>query len=429
MTTFADLGVRPDLADRLRELNIEIPTPVQAQAIPPLREGRDIVVQAPTGSGKTHAFLLPAIERLRAGRGLGTRVLVLTPTRELALQVESVFAELESGIPCAVLYGGVGYHTQDRKLAEGAEVVVGTPGRILDMVERRKVSLARVEYLVLDEADEMLDIGFAPQVEKILGFTWHPQTVLASATMPDWVRRMVHDHLHDPVQVQVTADPDEATLEHARVIVDERQRLEVLIAALRATNGSTLVFGRTKSGVNQLTRDLNRRRIRASQLQGDMRQIERDRVMASFRDGTVRILVATNVAARGLDVSQVDLVVNYELPDSREALTHRIGRTARAGRAGRALTITSHADAERWRRLQAPQLPLLNVDDLLRGEWSYAGAAADSTQRDSSPLGGELARRAGGAVASTDGGSTNAARRPGGDQRRRRRRRRPQAAA
>jgi len=415
LTTFADLGVRPDLVDRLRELAIEDPTPVQAEAIPPLREGRDLVVQAPTGSGKTHAFLLPAIERLRAGRGLGTRVLVVTPTRELALQVESVFAELESGIPCAVLYGGVGYHTQDRKLAEGAEVVVGTPGRILDMVERKKVSLSRVEYLVLDEADEMLDIGFAPQVEKILALTWHPQTVLASATMPDWVRKVVENNLHEPVQIHVAALPEDATLEHARAIVDERQRLDVLIAALRATNGSTIVFGRTKSGVNQLARELNRRRVRCSQLQGDMRQVERDRVMASFRDGGVRVLVATNVAARGLDVSQVDLVVNYELPDSREALTHRIGRTARAGRAGRALTITSHADAERWRRLNAPQLPLLSVDDLLRGEWSYGSSAPAP----------DPARRDAPAGQSTAGQGTA---RPGTGRRRRRRPRKEQAA-
>ena len=370
---FDELGVSPDLVARLRELAIDSPTPVQDEAIAPLLEGRDLVVQAPTGSGKTLAFLLPAIQRHRAGRGLGVRVLVVTPTRELALQVESVFQSLESGIPCAVLYGGVGYFTQDRKLAEGAEVVVGTPGRILDMVERRKLSLARVDYLVLDEADEMLDIGFAPQVERILNQTWHPQTVLASATMPDWVRKVVHDYLKEPAEIHVAALAEEATLEHARVVVDQRQRVDVLIAALRATQGSTIVFGRTKQGVNELCRELNRRRVRCSQLQGDMRQVERDRVMGAFRDGAVRILVATNVAARGLDVTNVDLVVNYELPDSPEALTHRIGRTARAGREGQALTITSHHDSERWRRLHAPALPLLEVERLLQGEWSYAG--------------------------------------------------------
>ncbi|HEX6487750.1 MAG TPA: DEAD/DEAH box helicase [Candidatus Dormibacteraeota bacterium] len=388
MTTFADLGVSPDLVGRLSELAIEQPTPVQAAAIPPLQERSDLVVQAPTGSGKTHAFLLPAIELLRSGAGLGTRVLVVTPTRELALQVESVFRSLETGIPCTVLYGGVGYHSQDRALADGAQVVVGTPGRILDMVERRKLSLARVEYLVLDEADEMLDIGFAPQVEKILGLTWHPQTVLASATMPEWVRKVVHDYLHDPVQIQVAALPQDATLEHARVLVDQRQRVDALIAALRLTPGSAIVFGRTKSGVAELCRELNRRRVRCSQLQGDMRQIERDRVMASFREGAVRVLVATNVAARGLDVSQVDLVVNYELPESPEALTHRIGRTARAGREGRALTITSHGDGERWRRLRAqgaPELPLLDLEKLLSGEWSYAGTQAATQAASPSP--------------------------------------------
>ena len=376
--TFSELGVSPDLAHRLSELAIETPTPVQEQALEPIFEGHDLVVQAPTGSGKTLAFLLPAIQRIRSSQGLDTRVLVVTPTRELALQVESVFRSLESGHPCAVLYGGVGYYTQDQALAAGAEVVVGTPGRILDMVERRKLSLARVEYLVLDEADEMLDIGFAPQVEKILGMTWHPQTVLASATMPDWVRRVVQNNLNEPVEIKVAA-PAETTLEHARVVVDQRQRVDALISVLRASEGSTIVFGRTKSGVADLCRELNRRRVACSPLQGDMRQIERDRVMAGFRAGKVRILVATNVAARGLDVSEVDLVVNYELPDSPDALVHRIGRTARAGRAGRALTITSHADGEKWRRLRAagaPDLPELDVQALLEGRWQYQQAEA-----------------------------------------------------
>jgi len=406
--SFDELGVSPDLAGRLRELAIDMPTPVQAESVPPLMDGRDLVVQAPTGSGKTLAFLLPAIQRLRAGRGLGTRVLVVTPTRELALQVESVFRSLESGIPCAVLYGGVGYFTQDRNLADGAEVVVGTPGRILDMVERKKLSLARVEYLVLDEADEMLDIGFAPQVEKILNLTWHPQTVLASATMPEWVRKVVHEYLHDPVEIHVAALAEEATLEHARVVVDQRQRVDALIAALRATQGATIVFGRTKQGVNDLCRELNRRRVRCSQLQGDMRQVERDRVMGAFREGAVRILVATNVAARGLDVSNVDLVVNYELPDTAEALTHRVGRTARNGKTGKALTFITAADGEKWAKLRrqgAPSIRRVDASALASsGDWVYveeSARAADATDAGavvgpSRPRAGRRARYGGG---------------------------------
>lgn len=388
MTTFSELGVSPDLSSRLRQLEIQLPTNVQIESLPALIAGRDLLVQAPTGSGKTLAFLLPAIERARAGRGLGTRVLVLTPTRELAMQVESVFTSLESGIPCALLYGGVGYFSQERQLAAGATVVVGTPGRVLDLVERRKLSLARIEYLVLDEADEMLDIGFAPQVEKIMGLTWHPQTVLASATMPDWVRKVVRSEMHEPVEVRVEDLAEDTTLEHARVVVDQRQRVDSLIGLLRAVDAPTIVFGRTKQGVANLCRELNRRRVRCSQLQGDMRQVERDRVMKAFRAGQTRVLIATNVAARGLDVSQVDLVVNYELPDSPDALTHRIGRTARAGRKGRAVTITSHHDAERWRRLRAqgaPELPELDAQSLITGRWEYAGERRAEILQPSAP--------------------------------------------
>src|SRR5207245_2422657 len=277
LQSFADAGVGPHTLAALAALGISEPVPVQAQAIPLINQGRDVVIEAPTGSGKTLAFLIPMVERLPR-RGAGPKALIVTPTRELALQVEKVLRSLSTDLSSAVLYGGVGYATQRLALKRGVDVVVGTPGRILDLVSQGKVSMLRVEYLVLDEADEMLDAGFAPAIEKLLGLTYEPQTVLASATMPTWVTNMIEKHTHD----------------HA---------------------------------------------------------------MASFRDRRSQVLVATNVAARGIDVDNVGLVVNFELPDSAQWLTHRVGRTARMGVAGRALTFVTPEDELAWVKLSRQGAP------------------------------------------------------------------------
>ena len=368
---------------------IVTPVPVQAIAIPALLERRDVVIQAPTGSGKTLAFLLPLIERI--GRpGPGPRGLVVTPTRELAVQVENVFCSLDHGLQCALLYGGVGYATQTQALKAGVDVVIGTPGRILDMVGRKLLSLSRVEYLVLDEADEMLDFGFAPDVERILGLTYHPQLVLASATMPGWVARMIDRHMREPVQVTVERDGDDDLLEHALLRVDRASKLKTLAKLLRQLEGSALVFGRTKSGVRSLNRDLKRLGISSMELQGDLDQPARDRTVEAFRQRRVKVLVATNVAARGLDISHIDLVVNYELPESPDWLTHRIGRTARMGRRGWALTMLSPEDLLRWRRLLrmgAPQLPELDLAHLVDdGGWRYLEPAGENPEPNSPHL-------------------------------------------
>jgi len=377
LSTFLEAGVSSQTLDALGVLGITDPVPVQAEALPSLLEGRDVVIEAPTGSGKTLAYLIPLVEGIGVP-GHGPRALVVTPTRELAMQVDSVFGQLDHGVRTALLYGGVGYHSQNLALKEGVDVVIGTPGRILDMVGRRMLTLSRIEYLVLDEADEMLDAGFAPDVERILGMTWQPQTVLASATMPDWVRRVIESYLHEPLHVKVELE-EASRLEHGLLRIPSEAKLETLIRLLRIHDGSAVVFGRTKQGVNRLARDLRRRGVSLAELQGDMNQLMRDRAMAAFREKRVRVLVATNVAARGIDISHIGLVVNYELPDTPQWLVHRVGRTARMGGEGWALTFLCPEDRYAWARLRAggaPELRELDLDRLLQGEWVYTQEAA-----------------------------------------------------
>jgi ATP-dependent RNA helicase DeaD len=374
LESFREAGLSARTLTALERQSIEIPAPVQAEALPALMDGRDVVIEAPTGSGKTLAYLLPLLERM-GEPGPGPRALVVTPTRELAVQVEGVLQGLDHDLRVGLLYGGVGYATQTQALKAGVDVVIGTPGRILDMVGRRLMSLSRVEYMVLDEADEMFDFGFAPDIERILGLTYHPQTALASATMPTWVTRMIERHLDEPVRVTVQREEDDDSLEHGLLKVERGAKVRTLAALLRRLDGSAIVFGRTKDGVRTLNRELRRAGVGCVELQGDLAQPVRDRTMDNFREQRVKVLVATNVAARGLDITHVDLVVNFELPDSPEWLTHRIGRTARMGRRGWAMTIISPEDAFRWRRLRrqgAPDLPELDVDHLLEeGGWRY----------------------------------------------------------
>jgi superfamily II DNA/RNA helicase len=405
-TTFADLGISPRLLDALERNQISSPVPVQAEAIPPLLRGQDVVIEAPTGSGKTLAFLLPLVERLLVVPGPGPRGLVVTPTRELAIQVDRVFSSLQTGLKGALLYGGVGYASQELALRAGVDLVVGTPGRILDMVGRRRLSLSRVQFLTLDEGDEMLDAGFAPDVERILDLTYEPQVVLASATMPSWVTRVIERHLDNPVRVRVqgTGEPD---LEHGLVRLRRDEKVRTLSRLLRHQRGSVIVFGRTKHGVRKLNRALQGLGHPSAELQGNLSQGVRDRTMDAFRGMRTPVLVATNVAARGLDISHVDLVVNYDLPDSAEWLTHRVGRTARMGNKGRAITFVAPEDMQAWRDLRrhgAPDLPELDLAHLLaEGDWRYLAAtlvepdrAVRARRQPASPVARPRRRRRGG---------------------------------
>ncbi len=381
MQTFAEAGVSTRVLAALDRQKITVPNAVQSEAIPALMAGRDVVVQSPTGSGKTLAFLIPLLERLGTGRP-GPRALIVAPTRELAIQTDAVLRSLDSGLHGALLYGGVGYYTQKQALKRGADVVIGTPGRILDLVDARVLTLSRIEYLVLDEADQMLDDGFAPAVERILGLTYSPQTVLASATMPDWVSRMIAKHLQDPVAVKLETE-GESLLQHELVRTDSGVKLKVLSELIRQHRG-VIVFGRTKHGVTKLNRDLVRLGHKSVELQGNMAQAARDRVMEAFRNRRADVLVATNVAARGLDLSHVGLVVNYELPDTAEGLTHRVGRTARNGNTGRALTFITSNDHEKWAKLRrqgAPSLPTLDVPGFTTSQAPPADPVRTATVR------------------------------------------------
>ncbi|MGC1184749.1 MAG: DEAD/DEAH box helicase [Candidatus Dormiibacterota bacterium] len=371
MNSFAQLGVRPRTLETLLRLHITDPTEVQAAAIPILYEGRDCLIQSPTGSGKTLAFLVPMVERLRGHQPLAPRALIITPTRELATQIGAVLALLDPGLRRALVFGGVGYAGQINSLRR-ADVIIGCPGRLVDLSDRGAANLSAVEFLVLDEADEMLDAGFAKDVEKLVARTQQRsagkerQTVLASATMPDWVTQMASKHMVAPARVEV-ANATESQLEHGLFSVTRAQKVSVLSRLLKRSD-STIVFHRTKHGTKKLARDLTLLGHTTSELQGNLSQAARDRAIAAFRRRETSVLVATNVAARGIDVVDVDLVVNYELPDTADWLTHRIGRTARNGASGRALTFLSEDDGEKWRKLRrlgAPALQFVDTAQLL----------------------------------------------------------------
>jgi len=337
-------------------MHITQPTPIQAAAIPPLLEGRDVIGQACTGSGKTLAFGLPLIESIDE-RSRALQALVLVPTRELAQQVGGVLKQITAGtgIRLAIVYGGQAIGPQQETLRQGCQIVVGTPGRIIDHLARRSLRPDGVRYLVLDEADEMLDRGFAPDVERIIATTPRErQTSLFSATTPEWVQKVAARYLRSPLLLQMNLDSGEGlAIEHEVCEVWHEDKFSVLRKLLdQETEGATLVFGRTKHGVRNLGEKLIRLGYEVDVLQGNLSQPQRDRVIKRFRDGSTPILVATNVAARGLDVLRIERVINYELPETHELFTHRVGRTGRMGRAGRAITLLGPADLPKWHEIE-----------------------------------------------------------------------------
>ena len=354
-TSFAQFDIRAAVQRALEAQHLIQPTPIQADAVPVLLAGRDVIGQARTGSGKTLAYVLPLVERsdpgLRAVQGL-----VLVPTRELAIQVGSVLAPFAATrrLHHTVLHGGRSLGPEQHAL-KTAQIVIGTPGRTLDHLRQGNLSLDRVSLLVLDEADEMLDRGFGPDVERILAQAPRErQTALFSATLPAWVAKIAARHVHHAVTIEVDAAmaaPPE--IGHVVYDVEAATKLDALRTLLdRRGQEAVIVFGRTKHGVKKLAQRLEALGYPAAALQGNLSQNARERVMASFRSGARPILLATNVAARGLDVPEIGQVINYELPESADWFTHRVGRTGRMGRAGLAITLLTPEDSPKWRQFE-----------------------------------------------------------------------------
>jgi ATP-dependent RNA helicase DeaD len=354
-TSFAHFDLQPALHRAVEAQGLVKPTRIQANAIPELLAGHDVIGQARTGSGKTLAFVLPLVERSDPGLR-AIQALILVPTRELAIQVGSVLAPLAGtrGLHHTLLYGGRSLGPEQRAL-RSAQLVIGTPGRTLDHLRQGTLSLDRLTLLVLDEADEMLDRGFAPDVERILAYAPRSrQTALFSATLPAWVAGIAARHVRNAVRIEVDADiPAPPEIEHVVYDIESAAKLDALQTLLdRRGDEAVIVFGRTKHGVKKLAQRLEALGYPAAALQGNLSQNARERVMASFRSGAVPILLATKVAARGLDVPEVGQVINYELPESAQWLTHRVGRTGRMGRAGRAITFLTTEDIAKWRQFE-----------------------------------------------------------------------------
>jgi len=372
---FDELGLIPELLDAVRDAGYTIPTPIQAEAIPPALKGRDIIGLAQTGTGKTAGFTLPIIQRLLGGAhsiksdAHRSRALILTPTRELCVQVEESFRKYgrHSRIRVVPIYGGVGLQPQQEKLRKGVDVVVATPGRLLDHMERQNVVFDDLEILVLDEADRMLDMGFAPQLNRIVAeIPRYRQTLLFSATMAPEIEALARKYLRKPVVVQVGRRSETASaVTHAVYPVPKDKKTELLAELLENNElDSVLVFTRTKHGADRVVRHLSEKGIEATAMHSDKSQIERTRALDDFKSGKIRVLVATDIAQRGLDVTGISHVINYDVPQEPEDYVHRIGRTGRAAATGDAFTFMAPDEIAMVRTIErviGKQIPRISV--------------------------------------------------------------------
>ncbi|HYD43500.1 MAG TPA: DEAD/DEAH box helicase [Anaeromyxobacter sp.] len=415
MTTFADLQLSEKSLHALARAGFELPTPIQARAIPPALAGRDVIGTAATGTGKTAAFLLPILERL-SGKS-GTRALVLAPTRELALQIGEELARFGRGrhVRGAVVIGGVGMGAQAAAFKDGHEVIVATPGRLVDHLQQGTARLDKIEILVLDEADRMLDMGFKPQLTRILQkLPRTRQTLLFSATTGGEVAEFSAAHLRDPVRVEVARSGTTAARADQRVFLcDQEEKLPLLLALLAEDELSTLVFTRTKRRADRVFKGVGRAGYKVARIHADRSQGQRRQALDGFKEGQYRVLVATDIAARGIDVADIGHVVIFDLPHVPEDYVHRVGRTARADASGRASTFCAPEEAgllravERLTRVELPRAEVPRESAAFQAEWARAaegranqgvpphrrpGAAASTRRSRASAHGGHAAR-------------------------------------
>ncbi len=411
--TFEQLDLRPEILRAVREQGYAAPTPVQAATIPHILTGRDLMAAAQTGTGKTAGFTLPLLHRLAdcaSGRGRPVRALVLTPTRELAAQVAESVATYGRHLPLrsAVVFGGVGIRPQMRKLERGVDILIATPGRLLDLAGQGAADLSRVEMLVLDEADRMLDMGFIHDIRRILGMLPATrQTLLFSATFSDAIKRLAGSLLRDPAVVEVARNETGARIAQGVYQVEKHGKRALLAHLIHEGDWrQVLVFTRTKHGANKLAVQLERDGIVAAAIHGNKSQSARTRALESFKRGKVRVLVATDIAARGLDIDALPHVVNYELPNVAEDYVHRIGRTGRAGRAGRAVSLVSGEERGLLRGIERLIGGRIERESLPEGfrmpeRGTASGGAAPAEAREGAPRharrgkGGQRGRSAG----------------------------------
>ncbi len=356
---FDTLGLSPALLRAVRELGFTTPTPVQAAAIPPALAGRDVLASAQTGTGKTAAFGLPLIEALAPLPRDRTHALILAPTRELAAQIAANLTDLakHTGLRVAAIYGGVGFGPQYAAFARGTEIVVACPGRLLDLIAQGKARLEHVSRLVLDEGDRMLDMGFLPSVRRIAAkLPSRKQTMLFSATIAPEIATLSRDLLRDPVRVEIAPRSESTTAEgitHTAYAVDQQQKTDLLLKLLEDnTIFSAIAFTRTKSRANRLASNLAKYKVPVERIHGDRSQAQRTRALADFKRGKLRVLVATDLAARGIDVEDLGHVINFDVPLAPEDYVHRVGRTARAESTGDAITFVSREEEKLFRDIE-----------------------------------------------------------------------------
>lgn len=365
---FDELGVSPNLLKILSKQKLTKPTPIQSQCIPAVLQGKDVVGIAQTGTGKTLAFGLPLLQRIAQIKG---QALIVTPTRELALQIDAVLIQIGKtfGLKTSIIIGGSSQKKQTNSLARNPHVIIATPGRLIDLMEQKKLSLKSVKFIVLDEADRMLDIGFMPQIKQI--FKHAPekrQTLLFSATMPPPIASIAANYMKIPLRIEVApSGTTAANIEQKLFIVSMRQKTVLLENILSKNDGSVLIFCRTKHGVRKLTSNLCKKQYAAAEIHSNRSLAQRKTALAGFKNGKYRILVATDVASRGIDVDNISMVINYDLPENSEDYVHRVGRTGRAGSFGKAISFATpeqRGNVIQIERLIKKSIPILSVSSI-----------------------------------------------------------------